>query len=447
MAKPAGWLQPCADFAIEIGCATCTSEPPLDPGVSLYAQLDLAALGTGASEGNDCWGYVSATGREYALMGVSNALVVVEITTPNSPVVIDSVPHAEELHGDVKTYQDYAYVVNEGGGDGLDVVDLSDVDNGNVIVVPWVDDFSISHNVAIDTTSGYLYLCGANIHGGRLVAYDLSNPDNPVQVGAVSSVEGVYVHDAQVVTYTTGPNAGKQIAFCANGGTGVDIYDVTDKSNMFRLSRTTYPNLGYCHQCWLSDDRQYLYINDEADGNNQTVVLDVTDLENPQLANLYSSCLTAGDHNLYFSDGFIYEADYAAGMRIFCADDLVNPVQVGWYDTYPSDDFPGFKGAWSVYPFFPSGTVIVSDRQGGLFVVDPSEALAACGPPCPWDCDGSGDGAVSVIDLLAILIQWDLTNPPCDGGGSCDFDGSGCVDVVDLLKWAIHFDPAGVGCP
>ena len=178
---PLGWIQQCANFAIQIGCAACSSELPLDPGVSLYAQLDLNDLG-GAANGNDCWGYVSPTGREYALMGVSNALKVVEITDPSNPVIIGTIPHPNTLWADVKTYQTYAYVVNDGGGGGLDVVDLSDVDNGNVTVVPWADDFSNSHNVAIDTTSGYLYLCGANIHGGRLVAYDLSNPDNPVQV-------------------------------------------------------------------------------------------------------------------------------------------------------------------------------------------------------------------------------------------------------------------------
>lgn len=68
-------------------------------------------------------------------------------------------------------------------------------------------------------------------------------------------------------------------------------------------------------------------------------------------------------------------------------------------------------------------------------------------PACPWDCDGTIDGIVSVLDLLAVLAQWDLTNPPCDGGGTCDFDGNGCVGVADLLKVLAHYDPAGLGCP
>ena len=113
--------------------------------VDLKHWVTLAELGS--FEGNDCWGYVSPSGREYALMGIRTAMVVVEITDPANPVIIDSVSHTDSLWGDMKTYQTYAYVVNESGG-GLDVVDLSDVDNGNVTLVTSVTTggFSDSHS-------------------------------------------------------------------------------------------------------------------------------------------------------------------------------------------------------------------------------------------------------------------------------------------------------------
>ena len=235
----------CCQSEWDANCAALASQdqvclPPPPPScVSLYAHLDLTALG-GGSSGNDCWGYVSPSGREYALMGVNNKLVVVEITTPNAPVLVESISHTSSSWGDIKVYLDHAYVVNESGG-GLDVVDLSDVDSGIVTLVQkfTAGGLNSSHNVAIDTDSGYLYLCGSNLNGGRLVAYDLSSPGNPIFAGQVASGVGVYVHDAEIVTFTSGPNAGKQIAFCGNGGIGLDIYDVTDKSNMFRLSRST----------------------------------------------------------------------------------------------------------------------------------------------------------------------------------------------------------------
>ncbi len=143
--------------------------------VSQHSWVTLGELGS--SGGNDCWGYVSPSGREYALMGVRAAMVVVEITNPASPVIVGSVAHSDSLWGDMKTYQTYAYVVNETGG-GFDIVDLSDVDNGNVTLVQTVTTggVSSSHNVAIDETSGYLYMCGGNLVGGRLQAWDLADP-------------------------------------------------------------------------------------------------------------------------------------------------------------------------------------------------------------------------------------------------------------------------------
>ena len=75
----------------------------------------------------------------------------------------------------------------------------------------------------------------------------------------------------QVATYTSGPLAGKQIAFACsgfNGGwtsTGLTILDVTDKSNIQVMDEAFWSNAGYSHQAWLSPDQRYLYLNDELD--------------------------------------------------------------------------------------------------------------------------------------------------------------------------------------
>ncbi len=45
-----------------------------------------------------------------------------------------------------------------------------------------------------------------------------------------------------------------------------------------------------------------------------------------------------------------------------------NLVQAGYFDTYPSGDSKAYRSAWSVYPFFESGSVIVSSIDEGLFV-------------------------------------------------------------------------------
>jgi len=224
--------------------------------VILHSWLDLGAFGN-PSNGNDCWGYTSPSGREYALMGLYNKMTVVEITDPSNPIIVDSVSHSNSLWADIKVYQDVAYVSNENGG-GIDVIDLANVDNGVVTLVQRLTTNGLSHvhNIAIDTESGFLYLCSSDLNNGRTVAFDLSDPRYPTIAGQQSG--GPSFHDAQVVTYTSGPFAGRQICFGAAGGNGLYILDVTNKSNMFMVSQTSYSGQSYTHQCWLSEDREYL---------------------------------------------------------------------------------------------------------------------------------------------------------------------------------------------
>jgi choice-of-anchor B domain-containing protein len=393
--------------------------------VSLYSQINLGTFGAGS--GNDCWGYVSPSGREYALMSVSNKVAFVEITDPVNPDWFASIAHPNSLWGDVKVYLHVAYAVTEQSGTGIQVIDLSNIDNHVVTLVRTIPQPTRNHNVAVDTTSGYLYTCGSNGGSATTVIFDLSDPTDPVQVGTWS---GAYEHDAQIITYLTGPYAGRQIMFGASEGRGLDVIDVTNKSNTFLMSRTSYPNVAYCHQLW-TEDLQYIYINDELDGINRTTVFDIADLDNPVLVGEYSSGLSATDHNNYVRDGFVYEADYHSGLRIFNLNcDPLSPPQVGWFDTYPENDGNGYDGAWSCYPFFPSGTVIVSDLDRGLFVLDVSEALAT--EELLFDYP---DGQTRVIDptggtRLRVEVSGACDSVPEPGTGLLHYDaGNGFVTV------------------
>ncbi len=351
--------------------------------VTQQSWLDLTDLTAGA--GCDSWGYVSSSGREYALMGVTTKLIVVEITDPVNPVIIGSVGHSTSDWCDVKTFGDYAYVVNETGG-GVDVIDLSDVDNGNVTLVTrfTTSGVSDSHNVAINTDSGFLYLAGATINGGAPVAYDLNiNPVNPPEAGRWTEPSSAYHHDAHIVNYTSGPYAGREILFGFSEGRGVDIVDVTDKSNMFLMSRTPYPGVDYCHQGWTTPDRKYLYANDELDEGDpgvpttRTLIFNIEDLSNPVLTGTFTTGLQSRDHNLYIDECVMFQANYSSGLRVVNIANPLAPVEVGFYDTHPENDSVNFDGAWNNYPFFPSGSVIISDIDRGLFVLDVSDALAA----------------------------------------------------------------------
>ncbi len=369
--------------------------------VLLLSRLSLPELGTGLANGNDCWGYVSPSGREYAIMGVNNAAIFVEVTDPRAPQIIATIPHPSSLWADIKVYQDHAYVSNEAGG-GIQVISMAQIDQGIVTLVRSVTlggPLTRTHNLAVNVESGRLYLCGANSPTNGLVIFSLADPSNPQLIGQYSDT---YVHDADVVTMAEGPLLGREIAFCFVGSRGVDIVDVTDASIPQRLSRTSYPGLQYSHQGWYDPERKLVFQNDELDERNGQVavtttrVFNVANLSAPSLIGTFTSGLPASDHNLYIRDGFVYEANYRTGLRIFdTRQSATSPTHVGFFDTYPGNDANGFNGAWSVYPFFPSGTVIVSDIEGGLFVLDATFALSG-GPPLDLDFVGEPPVLVNV---------------------------------------------------
>ncbi len=348
-------------------------------GVSLLSWVPINNFGGNHSSANDCWGYVSPSGREYAILGLERGFGFVEVTDPANPVVIETISGPTSLWHDVKVIGSYAYGVSEGGS-GIQVMDMSDIDNGNVTHVRnWQSSgHSSTHNIVANPDAGTLYLVGANIGNGGLINLDLSDPTRPTVDNGWTDM---YIHDACVVSYTEGPYAGRDIAFCCSGfsggfsSTGLRIVDVTDKNNMFTIATFFYTTPSYSHQVWVSDDLQYAYLNDELDEQDGLVsvtttrVIDISDLSNPFQAGTFTSGSSSIDHNLYFKDGYIYESNYTSGLRVFDAADPVNPTQIAYFDTVPTNDNAVFQGTWSVYPYFPSGTVILSDMSQGLFVV------------------------------------------------------------------------------
>ena len=374
-------------------------------GVALNAWLTFGDLGVPGAGGNDCWGYISPSGREYALMGTTVDTTFVEITNPSSPQVIAHIDGPDSTWRDIKVYNDHCYIVSEGGSH-IQCVSLANIDSGVVTLVgTGFGGPSDTHNLALDTDSGYAYRCGGSGLGLRV--YDLNaDPTSPPQVGQWNDR---YVHDAQVVTYTSGPLAGKQVAFCCggfNGGwddTGLTILDVTDKSNITVMDQVYYgPDAGYSHQGWLSEDRQYFYLSDEFDEPplpSTVYVIDVGDPYNASTVTSFTNGNPSVTHNLYTKDGLIYAANYRSGMRVFDASDPLNPVEVAFFDTYPADDEAGFQGLWNAYPYFDSGTVIGSDRQRGLFVWTVTDESLTISLPAgaPAALDPAGDSVPVMI--------------------------------------------------
>ncbi|MCH8148849.1 MAG: choice-of-anchor B family protein, partial [Planctomycetes bacterium] len=393
----------------------------------MLSHVPLSAFAGTTGGANDVWGYVSPNGREYAILGLERGTGFVDITGPQNPVVVATIQDLHSTWSDMAVYDEYAYNVNEEGG-GLQVISLEQIDNKLISS----DTFSplglaTAHNIFVNTDSGFAYIVGSNLANGGIVVADLSNPALPEIVGCWSDA---YVHDIQVVSYTEGPLAGREIAFAFAGASGLAIVDVTDKDDMQTVKTLLYPTLEYCHQGWLSEDRRFLYLGDELDEFRGTVnltttyVIRVDDIENPVLLRTFGNGLSAIDHNLMVRGHYIYEANYTTGLRIFFAPNVVNIHEVGFFDTFPTSDDTTFEGAWGVYTGLPSGVILVSDRASGLFVL-----LADCNDNDLDDGQELRSGTGKDCNLNGILDACDITE-----GTAEDCNGNGSLDACDITE-------------
>lgn len=377
--------------------------------VRLAEHIDLTTFN--ANSGNSCWGYVSPSGREYALMGLSNKLAFVEITDPDNPVYFQSIAHGSSTWADVKIYQDVAYLVTERSESGIQVIDMSNIDGttNRVSLVQTILLVGRSHTITVDTTSGFLYTVGSRESPGSTTCWNLADPRHPVRVGADSITGSIYVHEGMAMTYPqNSAYPGKQVLFASSAFDGLMIWDVTNKNSPVLMDSVTYPMLGYTHQSWISEDLKYMYLNDEFDETtfnipSRTIVFDVQNLNNASYVTGYTNGNSAIDHNLYVRDGYVFSSNYTSGLRIWSTHvDPLDPTEVGWFDTHPEGDMPAYEGLWSNFPFFPSGTVIGSDINRGLFIWDVSEAVTRTIPPSNYvkvrGVDVSGNLASFVAD-------------------------------------------------
>ena len=349
--------------------------------VILMSRLSEADLGT--SGVSDNWGWTDpVTSVEYAILAASEGTIFVSLEDPENPVLIGKLPthSSPTLVRDLKVFADHAFIVADVGGHGMQIFDLSQLRS---VVAPPVtfeetahyDGIDEAHNIALNPTTGYAYPVLTDTCSGGLHMLDVSTPTAPTFVGCYGAAGAV--HDAVCFLYD-GPDIehqGSEICINADLSGAVAIADVTDKANPATLAIEPYPSAVISHQGWISADHRYYFHGDEGDeGGGQTTrtyVWDIQDLDNPFISGTYSATTFAIDHNQYVSGGLLYQANYHAGLRVLELGDLTvgELTEIAFLDTRPGQDDPVMGGAWSVYPFFSSGNIVVTDTQEGLFVV------------------------------------------------------------------------------
>ena len=403
--------------------------------VELLGHLTLAEYGAGPANilANDCWGWTdSMTGKEYAICGLMHATSFVDISDPRNPLYLGRVMTQTGVATwrDMKVYNDHVFIVSDGNGNhGMQVFDLrrlrtADPANPqNFTIDAWYDGgIGSAHNIAINEDTGFAYIVGSDTASGGLHIVNIQDPVNPVTAGQFSS-DG-YTHDVAVFSYN-GPDSdytGSEVAFACNIDT-LTIVDVSDKQNTQLISRNPYPQSSYCHECWITEDHRYIYLNDEIDeidfgGNTRIHVWDCLDLDNPVHLGFFTAPTPAVDHNLYIKGDKLYLANYAAGMRVFQLDPN-NPLaatEIAYLDTFNSDNNTDFDGVWTVYPFFDSGNIIISDRQTGLFIAKLSELEFDFPSGLPENIDPDGGLAFTV------QVSAGYEGTPMEGTGELHVD-------------------------
>lgn len=376
----------------EAGSSQCVDGMAADypcKNIELVSFVPLDKMGGG--NGNDIWGWTDpSTGKEYAIMGLTNGTSFIDISNPHHPLFLGHLPPhpgvAMSSWRDIKTYNNHAFISSEALNSGIQVVDLTQLRNittppVKITETAFYDDISTSHNIVINEDSGYAY--GVGLKSGDcssgLHFIDISTPASPQFAGCFGA-DG-YTHDAQCVNYH-GPDPdhqGKEICFAFNEDT-LTIVDVSNKTSPIQISRTFYVNTGYSHQGWATDDHAWLLLDDELDERNietvthtRTLIWNIADLDSPVHHGDYTGVTTAIDHNQYIVGNYSYQANYSSGLRIIDINDIANTqlAEVAFFDIYPENDNVSFNGAWSVYPFFSSGIVIVSGIEQGLFLLRP----------------------------------------------------------------------------
>lgn len=310
-----------------------------------------------------CWGYADTAGREYALVCLrARGLEIVDVTNPRQPERIARVSSFQKDLKEVQVYQHYAVAINEYGP--VEIIDLSDPHNPEIVAL-YEESMTGAHNVFI--SGHYAYVVGTHpvnqpdddAHSG-LHIIDLSDPAQPKLAGKYEA--GFYIHDLFVQNDTAfvGGLRSHQVV----------VLNVRNKRAIRELGgfRFRYP-----HTVRRGGNPNILILNDEGKGQD-VQFWDIRDLSQPRKIGSYLTDPEISPHNVEPIGNLAYIAYFEDMLRIVDYSDPANPVEVGFYDTYPENPSHGQPlgahqtAAWGVYPHTPSGNIYISDMTKGLYV-------------------------------------------------------------------------------
>lgn len=335
--------------------------------------------GTGGGLYSALWGYRAPNGREYAILGCYSGTAFIDITDSANIHEVDFVTGTNNNWREMKVFGNYCYVVSEASNSKIQIIDLQYLpDSVRLIGTSNMPSHTTTHSISQE--GPYLYLNGCNSSFGQgTVVVDITNPTSPVKRGSWNTQ---YIHDCRVLRDTIW---GANIYDASGGGTGsLYVISAVNKDNLTLInSWVNNPNPGP-HNIAITGDRKYALVTDEIPSSFPRVlkIWNIQNLSNVTFVAQWqpTSITTSIVHNVEIYGNYALIAHYTAGIRLVDISNPAAPTETAWYDTYPSNNNNSYNGCWGVY-MFPSGKIIGSDRQTGLYVVKPTVPLTGLSTP------------------------------------------------------------------
>ncbi len=388
----------------------------------------------GSAQGSDCWGWTNPQGQKFAFMGSQLGISVVDVT---NLALLQHVPGTVCTWQDFKTYQHYLYAVSECGS-GLRVYDLQYLPD-SITLVDSASFFvgsgsSSSHNISIDTVTGYLYAERLASADNAVTIVSLADPASPLTLGSFGPAHGI--HDLY---------AHNDTVFLAEGTAPYfSIWDLADKLNPECITRVFVPNAGYVHNVWPTPDGRFAVTTEET--STKTVkIWNIEDFDNIQLVAEYLGPSGLA-HNAHIEGDKLYLSHYESGVRVLDLSAPNCPDVLAAFDTYPEGENASFDGCWGIYPHAGDSIIYASNIDGRFSILElrPNPAYVDNRP------DSDGDGLPDECDNCLSTPNADQVDGDNDGiGDVCDvcptdpnndFDGDGLCAEEDNCPFAYNPD-------
>jgi choice-of-anchor B domain-containing protein len=325
---------------------------------------------------NEVWG-IAVNGKEFGVIGSTAGTHIIDLNgdEPFELFLVQGKSSGGQIiHRDFKEYKGFLYAVADEGVSSLQIIDVRCLPDKIEVVYDSSALINRAHNIFIDTSQARLYAFATRNGANQSFAmriYSLEDPTLPVFIAEHKVFGGNtvgHVHDGWVDNH---------LALLNCGGDGFFIVDFTNPLvPILKDKITTYPDRGYNHSGYPTKDLQYFYMADENHGFDLKVV-DISDVENATVVGTFNAGVEnpfSITHNQIAHCNYLYTSYYYDGLRVFDISDPENPEPVLYYDTYSFQNGNSYKGAWGVYPFLPSGKILISDMQTGLYIFDAIDA-------------------------------------------------------------------------